>query len=122
MTLLDSNLFIYAILPANAALRAYIAGVQPAASLISRVEMLGFHRLTAAEEVKLEAMFGLCTALPVGRDVIDRAVGLRQQRKMGLGDALIAGTALVHGLTLATHNTADFTWVPGLTVFDPLAP
>ncbi len=122
MTLLDSNLFIYAILPAHAALRTVIAGCNPAASLISRVEVLGFHRLTAQEETDLEALLNLCALLPVTRDVIDRATALRQQRKMGLGDALIAATALVYGLPLATHNTADFAWVPGLTLLDPLAP
>jgi tRNA(fMet)-specific endonuclease VapC len=37
-------------------------------------------------------------------------------------DLLIASTALVHGLTLVTHNTRDFAPVPGLTVVDWLAP
>ncbi len=37
-------------------------------------------------------------------------------------DLLIAATALVHGLTLATHNGQDFTAVPGLRVVDWLAP
>jgi len=40
---------------------------------------------------------------------------------MSLGDALIAGTALSHGLPLATHNTKDFAWVEELEVIDPLA-
>lgn len=37
-------------------------------------------------------------------------------------DLLIASTALVHGLTLVTHNTKDFANVPGLQVVDWLAP
>ena len=36
-------------------------------------------------------------------------------------DLLIAATALVHGLTLVTHNTQDFANVPGLRVVDWLA-
>jgi tRNA(fMet)-specific endonuclease VapC len=35
---------------------------------------------------------------------------------------LIAATALLHGLTLVTHNTRDFANVPGLTVVDWLVP
>ncbi len=41
---------------------------------------------------------------------------------MEAGDLLIAATALVHGLTLVTHNTRDFVNVPGLVVIDWLTP
>ena len=37
-------------------------------------------------------------------------------------DLLIAATALVHGYTVVSHNTADFQNVPGLKVVDWLAP
>ncbi|MGB0561791.1 MAG: type II toxin-antitoxin system VapC family toxin [Spirulinaceae cyanobacterium] len=53
--------------------------------------------------------------------VVEVAVQLRQQRRMTLGDALIAATALVHELTLVTRNVEDFRWVEGLTLMNPLA-
>ena len=37
-------------------------------------------------------------------------------------DLLIAATALVHDLTMVTHNTKDFARVPNLTVIDWLVP
>jgi tRNA(fMet)-specific endonuclease VapC len=37
-------------------------------------------------------------------------------------DLLIAATALVHDLTLVTHNVQDFMHLPGLTVQDWLGP
>jgi tRNA(fMet)-specific endonuclease VapC len=37
-------------------------------------------------------------------------------------DLFIAATALIHGLSLVTHNTRHFANVPGLTVLDWLAP
>jgi tRNA(fMet)-specific endonuclease VapC len=37
-------------------------------------------------------------------------------------DVLIGATALVHGYTVVSHNTADFQNVPGLTVVDWLVP
>ena len=44
----------------------------------------------------------------------------------GLGtpemDLLIAATALVHNLTLVTHNVQDFTHIPGLAIQDWLHP
>ena len=57
-----------------------------------------------------EQFFRAARVLPIDQAVLNRAVELRQQRRMTLGDALIAGTALVHGLRLATRNTADFVW------------
>jgi len=37
-------------------------------------------------------------------------------------DLMIASVALVHGLTVVTHNTADFARVPGLLLDDWLMP
>jgi predicted nucleic acid-binding protein len=53
--------------------------------------------------------------------VVARAVSVRQARKMSLGDALVAATALVFGRELLTRNIKDFAGVPGLVVSDPLA-
>jgi len=37
-------------------------------------------------------------------------------------DLLIASTALIHGLTMVTHNVTDYANIPGLTVVDWLIP
>jgi tRNA(fMet)-specific endonuclease VapC len=37
-------------------------------------------------------------------------------------DLFNAATALVHNLTLVTHNTSDNSRIPGLTLTDWLAP
>ena len=59
---------------------------------------------------------------------LDETVGLRagelgaRLRDVGLpmdtSDLLIAATALIHGLTIVTHNTQDFVNVPGLAMVD----
>ncbi len=66
-----------------------------------------------------EEFFQVAQVLPISQDVLDQAVVLRQQRRMTLGNAIIAGTALVHGLTLITRNTDDFRWIARLEVFNP---
>jgi toxin FitB len=38
---------------------------------------------------------------------------------MSLGDALVAGTALVHELTLITRNVDDFSRIEGLSILNP---
>lgn len=46
----------------------------------------------------------------------------RQGVTVGPMDLLIASVALAHGLTLVTHNTADFAGIPGLVLEDWLTP
>lgn len=118
--LLDSNIIIYAALPEYAALQDFIAKHAPAVSAISRVEVLGYHLLTETDRRNFEAFFAAATVLPISDSVLSKAVGLRQIRKMSLGDAVIAGTALAHKLRLVTKDTQDFQWIDGLTLLDPL--
>ena len=117
--LVDSNILIYAAQPEHPRLRQFIADHAPAVSAVSYVEVLGYHQLDDEEQQYLEAFFRLAQVLPLSQVVLDQAVALRQQRKMSLGDALVAGTALVHGLTLVTRNVKDFQWIQGLLLLNP---
>jgi predicted nucleic acid-binding protein len=72
-----------------------------------------------AEE--LQQFFAACHVLPVTDAVVARAIELRQGRKMALGDALIAATALEMGRELLTHNSKDYEGIAGLVVIDPIA-
>jgi toxin FitB len=117
--LIDSNIIIYASKPEHPKLRAFVATHTPAVSAISYVEVLGYHQLTNAERLDLEAFFAVAPLLEVTFPILAQAVDLRQQRKMTLGDSLIAGTALVHQLILVTRNTQDFVWIPNIQLLNP---
>jgi toxin FitB len=117
--LIDSNIIIYAAQTGYDDLRRFIALHAPAVSAVSYVEVLGYHRLTKQEQQYFEAFFAAATILPLSQDFLEQAVKLRQLRKMSLGDALVAGTALVFGRTLVTRNTDDFRWIAGLPVLNP---
>lgn len=119
--LLDSNLIIYASLPAHAQLREFIAVHTPAVSVVSVIEVLGYHRLTSLEATLFRQFFDATQQLPIDDRVVSRAVALRQSRRLRLGDALIAATALIYEHTLLTHDAHDFANIDGLTVLDPLA-
>ena len=51
-----------------------------------------------------------------------RGVLLQQGVHVATPDLMIASVALVHNLTLVTHNTADFHNIPGLRIDDWLIP
>ena len=117
--LIDSNIIIYAARPEYQQLRQFIAEHGPFVSAVSYVEVLGYHKLADEERALLEAFFRTAPVLALAQPVLAQAVKLRQLRKMTLGDALVAGTALAHHLTLVTRNSADFIWIAGLTILNP---
>ncbi|WP_374687122.1 type II toxin-antitoxin system VapC family toxin [Promineifilum sp.] len=119
--LVDSNILIYAFLGGNRSLQRFVVQRLPAVSAITYVEVLGYHRLSGRQKAVIEQLFDDLSVLPLDRPVLAQAVKLRQQRHIGLGDALIAATALVHHRTLVTRNTADFAWIPDLYLLDPFA-
>ncbi|HEV3259055.1 MAG TPA: type II toxin-antitoxin system VapC family toxin [Gemmataceae bacterium] len=51
-----------------------------------------------------------------------RGTLLQQGISVPTADLMIAAVALVHNLTLVTHNTADYRHVPGLRLDDWLTP
>jgi predicted nucleic acid-binding protein len=57
--------------------------------------------------------------LPVDLDVAEATAPLHMPNRRPAHDALLAATALVHGLTLVTRNTADFDGIENLHVINP---
>lgn len=83
-------------------------------SIITRIEVLGFSRITDLEEEKMVALLGAGEELGLTAEIASAAIQLRQARRMSLGDAIIAATALEHGLPLVRRNSADFRHIPDL--------
>jgi toxin FitB len=119
--LLDSNILIYGAAGTDTRLDAILSRPDLAASVITRIETLGYHRLTPVNRHWFEVAFSRMRILALDDAISERAIALRQARNMGLGDAVIAATALLHGLPLVTRNTRDFAHVTGLEVIDPFA-
>ena len=119
--LLDSNIIIYAFQSKFQRLQVVVDDSDACCSAISRLETLGYPRLSEQEKNYLQKCFNTITVFSVTDAVIESAIALRQQKNMSLGDAIIAATALEHHHTLATRNLKDFDWVDGLKVVDPLA-
>lgn len=127
--LLDTNTCIEILRGSNAALLAIYAD-QPrtdiALSAVVRSELLAGALLSARPEENrriAEAFCALFPCLPFDASVADIHanwhVRLRRGGNLiGANDLMIATTALAHGLTVVTHNTAEFRRIEGLAIED----
>jgi predicted nucleic acid-binding protein len=116
MWLADSNILIRAASAPDHPLQEWLQSQLPVISVVTRIEVLGFHRLRPDEDILLRVFLSSFDEYPITMQTAALAIDLRRQRKMSLGDALIAATCLEHGLKLATRNTSDFDWIAGLSL------
>ncbi len=120
--LLDSNIIIYSAKREHVELRHFLNENLYSVSAVSRIEVLGYHLLAGERREYLEKFFVAANTLAISDSVIAQAVQLRQERRMSLGDAIIAATALAHRLDLVTRNVRDFSWIQGLSLINPFEP
>ena len=77
----------------------------------------------ADNRTKIDALIAPYSSLPFDDTAADRFATLRRHLEtlgtpIGPYDLQIAAIALVHGCTMVTHNTAEFSRVPGLLLED----
>ncbi|GAB3936048.1 type II toxin-antitoxin system VapC family toxin [Larkinella terrae] len=116
--ILDSNIVIYFANPGFEKLRSYLEERQNSiyVSLISKLEVLGYHSLKPTDKAELECLLRVASILPITEAIINEAIRLRQQRKRSLDDSIIAATALLYDIPVLTNNSADFADISGLQV------
>ncbi len=119
MRLLDSNIVIYSTRPEFLWLRKWIVAESFRVSAITRVETLGYKGITLADEIALSVLLARHAIISLNESIEDRAISLRKNRRLGLGDALIAATALEFDLDLVTRNVKDFSWISNLRLVNP---
>lgn len=118
--LIDTNIIVYSALPQYLVLRLFLDSIQRSVSIVSYIEALGYHGLSADAERHISEFFRASEILPLSDTIAQQAIELRRRRRIGLGDAIIAATAIAHNLTLVTHNVQDFRWIAELELLDPL--
>ena len=121
--LLDTNILIYldkGISDPNAVAFLSEATADGAViSIITEIELLGFNFPSAVDLQKMEELINDATVLPLDKAIAEQTINIRRKYKIKLPDAIIAATALVHGLTLVTRNIADFNAIDNLLLVDP---
>lgn len=122
--LCDSNIVVYAAEPGDVVCSSFLTDERAMIASVTRIEVLGFpgfSSLGSDRQDRLHSLVTSTTEAALDDEVILRAVALRQQKKMGLGDAIIAATALEYDLPLVTRNVDDFKHIDGLKVINPFA-
>ncbi len=117
--LLDSNIIIIASKLVEVKLISYLRKNEKDlhTSIISQIEVLGYHQLKQVEKTFLENFFNAISILPLDDVVAAKAIELRQRKPLSLPDATIAATALIYDQTLFTENVKDYAGIKGLKVF-----
>ncbi|PYF74111.1 type II toxin-antitoxin system VapC family toxin [Pedobacter nutrimenti] len=118
--LLDSNIIIYSYSNEYEYLREFIIDGACWLSEISRVEVLGYHKLKKEEEKYFRDVFKYASVIIPDGEVFDRAIEIRKNYNLKLGDSLIAATASIHDLEIYTRNLNDFERVAGLKCVNPI--
>lgn len=119
--LLDTNIVIHACQPGGDWLAPWTHHPDAAIASVTRIEALGFAGISTAEETAILDFVSSGPTCALDDEVIERAIQLRQQKKMKLGDAIIAATALEYDIPLVTRNEADFKHIAGLDLRNPFA-
>jgi len=88
-------------------------------SVISRIELYSYSKLNDRDKGILDIFTSHSSLLNIDDDIIEQTIKLRKTYKTKLPDAIIAATAMVHNLTLITHNSKDFKDIQNLSIIDP---
>ena len=88
-------------------------------SAVTKIEVLGWINATKEQLQPLYELMEIANILPINEAVIEKTIDIRQTKKIALGDAIIAATALVYDFIVISRNTSDFKNIDGLQVIDP---
>jgi predicted nucleic acid-binding protein len=119
MILLDSNIVIYASKKEYSFLNDFLIHEDLAVSIITKIEVLGYHGISPFEKNILTELFNVFHILEINTDCVNTAIEIRLNHRLSLGDAIIAASAINHKLTLVTRNIKDFEKVKHLKLFNP---
>jgi predicted nucleic acid-binding protein len=118
--LIDTNVIIDNFgnkLPEKAKTMLY--AIELIVSAVTKIEVLGWINATKEQLQPLYEFMDIANVLPINEAVIEKTIAIRQTKKIALGDAIIAATALVYDLIVISRNASDFKNIDGLQVIDP---
>jgi len=122
--LIDTNILIYHIQGAERTID-FISGLVSRnsfnISVLTKIEFLGWDKHSDEGYEKCRKLLEPAHVYSVDQDIAEKAIELKKRKKIKLADAVIAATALLNNLKLATRNVEDFKGIEGLETENPFA-
>ncbi len=91
-------------------------------SVITEIELFSWKTATAFDFDLVNIFVDMSLLFDLKKDIRKKASELRRQYDLELPDAIIAATAVFHGLTLITDNTTNFAEIENLSLLNPFDP
>ncbi|MBL0048718.1 MAG: type II toxin-antitoxin system VapC family toxin [Bacteroidetes bacterium] len=101
--LADTNVFINLAEDKGNA-QAYLQNNTIYASVISELELLGFHNISSKEYKFFEILLQNCTVVELIRPIKEKVISIRRSTKIKLPDAIIVATAMYLNIPLLTYD------------------
>jgi predicted nucleic acid-binding protein len=73
-------------------------------SFITKLELLGYSKITSEEEAYISGFLQKITILPMSEQIERETIEIRRKTKLKLPDAIIAATAIVIGADVVTSD------------------
>ena len=85
-------------------------------SVINRIELLSFDKISADQYRALEAFVNNASVFELEEKVVVETIKIRQLYNTKLPDAIIAASCIVNNCCLLTNNYKDFVKIKDLTI------
>lgn len=92
----------------------YLDGNDLYVSVISEIELLGWHKITTQQKLFFKELLRECSVIELTKPIKELAIELKQNQKIRLPDSVIAASAMHLDLPLLTRDR-EFSKVKGLT-------
>ena len=120
--LVDTNILIYHTKGSQIAttfLARLLAQQALHISILTKIEFLGWDKHTPEGFEKCQRLIKTAHIYPVEENISNKAIELKRRSPIKLADSVIAATALLNNLKLATRNNDDFRGIAGLEIINP---
>lgn len=88
-------------------------------SILTKIEFLGWDKHTPDGFERCRRLLEFANIYFLEESIAEKAIQLKRGMNIKLADAVIAATAILNNLKLATRNVVDFRMIKGLEVINP---